>query len=484
MKQWMIGIVVLILTACGGGKSADVLRAKDFSAAVQAEAVCNFPRLNALATSNDPSVAANQMRLDAIAQQFDSATLGMSVNRWPVGRTGLTVTEYLETIAPDLLRWVYVPGGFWWPAGTFDCKNHAQLCAVQAVIKDGDWMRTADGSYVTISGMAQRFLNPTTGVQKRIGAVLGAWLPRSGFDAVHWDLMTPTLDREGGNVDLDGNGISDRIEHGFLWLDAAWRAGHIERLGAMGPILDVGNGAWQPGGEVYRVWLESAFVELGHAWRNPATGLWGPARSEMLRWQLAQAQTWLKAQSGAMQWVVSTTLTQDAYWSQYWNDYADAQRVGFALAALTDGELVLESPVMPGWCDECGVVAGTTSRGTGAGDWLGCALGPATCTGDVCRREFDGGMVFLNLGAKSVTVQPPAGFAMIGGWYDISYNRGGVWDGALAGHMARVLVRTGTKPTPTATATAVKPTATPSVGERLGKLENRVEALETIVAGY
>ncbi len=499
MKRWMmfgvLAVLMLVLVACGAGQ--DVLHAKVSSALT--EEVCNYPRLHALATSNDPSVATNQVRLDAIGRQFDSATLGMSVNRWPVGNTGLTVTQYLEKVAPNMLRWVYLPGGFWWPAGTFDCKNHAQMCAVQAVIKDDDWMRKADGSYVTISGAAQRFLNPTTGVQGRIGAVLEGWLPTSGYDAVHWDLMTPTLDRDGGNVDLDGNGISDRVERGLLWLDAVWQAGHGERLGAMGPTLDVGNGAWQPGGSVYRTWLDGAFIELGHAWRTPTTGLWGPGRGEMLLWQLEQAQGWLKAQpTGRLQWVVSTTLPQDAYWSRYWNDYADAQRVGFAMAALTDGELVVQSPVMPGWCDECGVVVASASSATaGAGDWLGCARGPATCKGDLCSREFDGGMVFVNLGASAVTVAAPSGFRTIKGWYDPDYNNGLAWDGTLGGHMARVLVRTAvtptptqaSKPTPTPTAGPVigpprrTPTATPttSIEERLRKLEGRVDALETRV---
>jgi hypothetical protein len=480
--------VVLLLAGCVAPAGPVSPPAPDDSSAL-----CNHPRLHALATSQVQSVATDRARLDAIALQFDGVTLGISTDRWLVAGTGLSVPQYLARANPDLTRWVYVPAGFAW-AGGFDCRNHPAICGWQSVIKDDEWMRLPSGEYAVIGTANNRFLNPLTGVFGRVGAYWSAWLPASGFSGIHGDVRTTTVDQYGGHVDLDRNGVSDRIEHGLPWLDGHWIAGHVEWLEAFPPgTRHVGNGSWQPGGEAYRPYLDAAFVELGHRWRNPASGTWEPAYRDMLAWQLQQLRGWPGSQI-----IASKTLTNHFYWSGFWPRHEDAVRVALALALLTDGELVLESPVMPGWCDECGVVSGFTSRAARAGDWLGCPLAGAVCTGELCWREFQGGMVYLNLGPQPITVSAPAGYRTIRGWYDTATNHGGSWDGVLPGHNARVLWRPGPAPvpptaTPAATATPVPPTATPtatatptttptlSIDQRLDRIDQRLDALETRV---
>jgi hypothetical protein len=291
----------------------------------------------------------------------------------------------------------------------------------------------------------------------------------------------------------------------MFWLDGVWRVGHVARMEQMTNGLHVGNGAWQPGNETYLPLLDGAFIELGHNYRDPATGRWEPARPETLRWQLDQARAWRAADPDAtLMWLASTYLLQDSYWSRYWNDHADALRVALALALLTGGELVLEAPTMPKWCDECGVVGGATSRIAGAGDWLGCPTTRGACSGPLCWREFDRGVVLLNLGPDLLRVTGLQNVQTIRGWYDVETNHGGTWDGVLPGHNARVLWRTApapvptptatpastatpsptASPTPTATATRTPtPTATasptPNFEQRLERIEQRLRALET-----
>jgi hypothetical protein len=499
---WFI-VVVLLLAGCVAPAAPAPPTAPEQGTGA---AVCNYPRLHALATSQVQSVATDRARLDAIAAQFDAVTLGISTDRWLVAGTGLTVPQYLARANPAMQRWVYIPAGFAW-AGGFDCRNHPVICGWQNVIKDSDWMRQPSGEYAVIGTANNRFLNPLSGAFGRIGAYWAAWLPTSGFTGIHGDVRTTTVDQYGGHVDLDRNGVSDRIEHGLPWLDGHWIAGHVEWLDAFPPgTQHVGNGSWQPGGEAYQPYQTAAFVELAHRWRNPASGAWGPPYAEQLRWQLQQLQGWPGSQI-----IASKTLSNHFYWSNFWPRHDDAVRVALALALLTGGELVLESPISPGWCDECGVVSGFTSRAARSSDWLGCPMADARCAGDLCWRQFEGGMVFLNLGPQPLQVSPPAGYRTIRGWYDTAVNHGGAWDGVLPGHNARVLWRTGPAPqptvtpplptvTPTATSTPIPPTATPtatstpipptptptatptlSIDQRLDRIDQRLDALETRV---
>lgn len=461
----LLVLLTLLIFALTGCDATDAAIERVPAAAAEAAPACNYPRLNALATSLVPSVATNRARLDALAAQFDAVTLGISVDGWQVGSTGLTVTEYLARAKPQMARWVYIPAGFVW-SGSFDCANHTAICDWQRVVTSDDWLRAPTGGYVTIGDRNNHVLNPTTGAFGRSGAYWATWLRTTHFTGVHGDVLTPTLDTNGGFVDTDGNQVSDRSEYGLDWLDATWRAAQIEWMEPVTAVMDaVGNGSWQRP-DVYQEYLNGAFIEVGHHWRDPRDGRWKPDNAAVLGWQWSLAQAWMDGSAGGdtLQWVASKTLPDDAYWSQVWPDYTDAARMAFALGALSGGEMVLEARVMPDWCDECGVSNGSTS--TAGGDWLGCPSGEAVCSDGVCRREFDGGAVFVNLTTQAVQITPPTGMRTIRGWYDRVTNHGGAWDGKLAGQNAQVLVRVA----------AAAPTATRS-------LEERVRALETAVFG-
>lgn len=460
-----------------------------------------------MGATNDPVQAVKQARLDAIARQFDAWHVGTSTHLWRTENSTVPVVEYVRRINPDIQTWAYIPGGFYWRLPLFSCLNHPYTCGAQALIKDSDWMRKPSGSYVVIGSEANTFLNPLTGIQSKLGAYWAGWLAESGIDGVHWDLNETTLSRDGGHVDLNLNSISDIWEFGLRWLDAQYVAGHLQRLAEFeGAGLHVGNGAWQPGQEAYYDALDGGFVELAMSWRDPADGRWKPAKQDVLRWQVDLIQQWKEHNPDAVMMILpKPERLQDDYWKQYWSDQTDIDRIGLGMALLTDSQLVLLAPTMPRWCDECGVVNGTTSTARGAGDWLGCPLEDAQCDGDVCSRQFQNGAVYVNLSASTVALPAPAGLRAIRGWYNQVVNNGAAWDGVLPPHSARILWRTAAPaPTPTAISTRTPvptntpspspttaptstptrtPTTTPSPTVDVQQLQERIEALETRVFG-
>ena len=108
-------------------------------------------------------------------------------------------------------------------------------------------------------------------------------------------------------------------------------------------------------------------------------------------------------------------------------DYA-AMRFGLGVALLGDGLYAFDNGVfghyVTWWYDEY------DGAGLGRG-WLGRAKSGLVGDGPVKRREFEHGLVVVNTGASTETVDVPTGFAKLAGQQDPRHNDGGDVTGTL-----------------------------------------------------